>query len=86
VNVVGCAVIAVLASSKDTVSVSLYLFLVPGCLGAFTTFSAFGLETIQLLQNNQTHLALLNIVLNLALGLSAVFFISRLLLPTGGSL
>ncbi len=86
VNVVGCATIAVLASAKDHLSLSLYLFLVPGFLGAFTTFSAFGIETIQLLQNNQTHLALLNIALNLALGLSAVLFISRLLLPSGGSL
>lgn len=86
VNVMGCACIAILASTRDQVSFITYLFLVPGFLGAFTTFSAFGLETIKLFQNNQSALAFLNIVLNLTLGLAALLLISRWFLPPGGTL
>lgn len=49
------------------------LFLVPGFLGAFTTFSAFSYETFALLAKNDFHLAGLNIALNLSLGLAGVW-------------
>ena len=49
------------------------LFLVPGFLGAFTTFSAFSYETFALLAKNDLHLAGLNIALNLTLGLAGVW-------------
>lgn len=42
-----------------------------GVLGGFTTFSAFSLETIRLLEGGRASSAILNIALNLGLGLAA---------------
>ena len=42
-----------------------------GILGGFTTFSSFGYESIQLLQDGQFLLMLANILLNVTIGLSA---------------
>ena len=49
------------------------LFLFTGILGGFTTFSAFGLETIFLLQRREAGLAALNVGLSLAAGLAALW-------------
>lgn len=74
VNVIGCLVIGALmpAMESKTLSPSLRLFLVTGLLGAFTTFSAFGFETLTLLREGRSGLALANVAANLALGLTAV--------------
>lgn len=42
-----------------------------GVLGGFTTFSAFSLETIRLLESGRASSAMANIALNLGLGLGA---------------
>jgi fluoride exporter len=81
VNFLGCLAIAFLSLNKSLSSPGLFLFLVPGFLGAFTTFSAFGLETIKLAQTQRIDLALLNIVLNLLLGLGAVWFVFKIYTP-----
>ncbi|PIE76441.1 hypothetical protein CSA17_02215 [bacterium DOLJORAL78_65_58] len=49
------------------------LFVAVGFLGAFTTFSTFGFETIKFLQQGTPQLALLNVGANLGLGLLAVW-------------
>jgi CrcB protein len=54
VNLVGCLIIGVLATlmaDATGVRATLKLALITGCLGGFTTFSAFGLETWSLLQH-----------------------------------
>ena len=53
VNVLGCLIAGILASlveKHDFFTPSLRLFLFTGLLGGFTTFSAFGMETVYLLQ------------------------------------
>ena len=41
-------------------------------LGSLTTFSTFGWETVQYLQDGRWQIAFVNIALNLAIGLVAV--------------
>jgi fluoride exporter len=73
VNAVGCLAIAILAARALPTHIS--LFLIPGFLGAFTTFSAFGLETVRLLQS-QPWLAAANIAANLFIGLGCIYIYS----------
>ena len=48
------------------------LFFMVGICGGFTTFSAFSLQTLDLLRGGATGRALLNVVLSVALSLGAV--------------
>lgn len=61
VNLIGCAAIGVCWAllSRYPATHPLRLFFISGLLGGFTTFSAFGLETFQLLQARQWLLAAL---------------------------
>lgn len=83
VNVAGCFVIGLLFSLGETrqlFSPEARLFLFVGVLGGFTTFSAFGLESLNLLRDGEAAGALLNSLLHLTLGLGAVwagFVLSR---------
>lgn len=70
VNVVGCACLGALASTTEPKD-SARLLLGTGVLGGFTTFSAFGLETVALLRTGATGLAALNVAANMGLGLAA---------------
>lgn len=75
VNVVGCFLIGALMGhleTRDDVSASWRVFLVVGVLGGFTTYSAFGFETLAYLRESRYAPALLHIGLHLALGLAAV--------------
>ena len=45
--------------------------LAAGLLGSFTTFSTFSVETVTLLQQGQPRLALINMTIQLGLGLAA---------------
>ena len=76
VNGVGCFLIGLVSAyvgKHYPANSGLLLFLSTGMIGGFTTFSAFGLETVALIQGQQLALALLNILLNLTLGLGAVW-------------
>ncbi len=73
VNVVGCFLIGFLSVFLATPEKDNYrLLLIVGLLGGFTTFSAFGIETYQLLQSGKSFTALLNITISIVLGLAAV--------------
>ena len=75
VNVLGCFVLGFLASAwaaARTEPGPRELFLSAGLLGAFTTFSTFGVETFALLREGETRTALLSVAANLGLGLVAV--------------
>ncbi|TAK15902.1 MAG: fluoride efflux transporter CrcB [Acidobacteria bacterium] len=77
VNVVGCAIIGVLAGAMTTEQIRFspearaFVFL--GVLGGFTTFSSLGLDTVMLVQDGRAGQALINVALQLALGLGAAF-------------
>lgn len=75
VNVSGCAVAGAFAAwvvARDPArALEWKAFFAVGLLGGFTTFSAFGIETLQLLQAGETQLALANVAGNLVAGLAA---------------
>jgi CrcB protein len=76
VNVVGCLVagiLAGLAEKHDLFSADARLLLFTGLLGGFTTFSAFGLETMFLVKRGELGVATLNVVLSVAAGLLALW-------------
>ena len=76
VNLVGCVLVgfvAELIDHRDIASGETRAFLIVGLLGGFTTFSAFGLETMGLLRNGEPWLALSNILGHIILGLFAVW-------------
>ena len=75
VNVLGCFAIGALMALLDRGmgSEELRLFAAAGLLGALTTFSTFGYETLELLRNGSMGLALGNILANASIGLLAVW-------------
>jgi CrcB protein len=75
VNAAGCFAIGWLATWIDEHgggSAALRLFLVPGLLGGFTTFSAFGLETWRLLEQGALGPATGNVLASVGVCLAAV--------------
>ena len=76
VNVVGCFAIGFLselAETRGAFGADTRIFLVTGILGGFTTFSAFGNETMNLLRDGEFLLGGLNVGLQVGLGLIAVW-------------
>jgi len=76
VNVLGCLIIGALMSlivDKAVLGPSVRMVCVVGFLGAFTTFSSFGYETLGLLRDGQMLSACLNVLANVVLGIGAVF-------------
>jgi CrcB protein len=76
VNVSGCLAIGVLgglADQRGLLTPEARVFLLIGVLGGFTTFSSFGYETFQLLRDGETLPALANVMLQIGLGLFAVW-------------
>lgn len=76
VNLIGCFLIGFLselADSRSLFSSDTRTFLVIGILGGFTTFSAFGNETMNLLRDGERFLALVNVGAHVLFGLGAVW-------------
>lgn len=76
VNVVGCAIIGLLAGLGDTQRIGLppeaRAFLMIGVLGGFTTFSSFSLETLRLMHDGAWVRAAGNVGLSVVLCLVGV--------------
>lgn len=76
VNVVGCVLVgflAELADQRSLIADETRGFLIVGILGGFTTFSAFGNETMNLLRSGELWLAGANIIGHMLLSLIAVW-------------
>jgi CrcB protein len=76
VNVAGCLVIgglSYLADTRGLLHAEARLFLIVGVLGGFTTFSAFGNETMNLLRDGENLLAAANVGANVLLCLASVW-------------
>ena len=76
VNLLGCLLIGALsqvAEIRGVISPEARSFVFIGLLGAFTTFSAFGNDSVNLFQDGKNLLSFINIGLHLVLGLSAVW-------------
>ena len=69
VNVVGCLLIGLLnglAETRQVIGPELRLFLMIGMLGGFTTFSAFGYETLELIRDAEIARAMGNVFLQVS--------------------
>jgi fluoride exporter len=76
VNILGCCLAGLLAGlveKHDFFTPEARLLVFPGILGGFTTFSAFGLETIYLFQRQEWFLAAANVLLSVVCGLLALW-------------
>ena len=75
VNLIGCFLIglAIGMFEKMYVSPDMKFLFITGFCGGFTTFSAFSMESISLIQNQQTAIAITYILLSVFLGLIAVW-------------
>ena len=75
VNALGCFLIGLIAGFADArqpLSTEAQAFLIVGMLGGFTTFSAFGIETVRLLRDGSYLVGSAYVLLQIAIGLSAV--------------
>lgn len=83
VNLVGCLAVGLLWEPLAHTALSPHVrtFFLIGVLGAFTTFSTYGIESVNLLRAGELRLALLNLLLSNVLGIAFVLLglgISRL--------
>ncbi len=76
VNVLGCLIVGLLAGAVERYELfgaDARLFLFAGLLGGFTTYSAFGLETVQLIRRGDLVTATLYAGGSVVLGIAAVW-------------
>lgn len=76
VNIVGCFLIGLLgglAENTNMFSPEMQLFVTVGILGGFTTYSAFGYQTVMLARDEQIVPAILNLSAHIILGFGAVW-------------
>lgn len=75
VNTIGCFLIGLLwgLTERAPLPPQANLFIFTGTLGAFTTFSTYGLETVNLLRDGEVVLGLTNILASNVIGFAGVF-------------
>ncbi|MCI5144922.1 MAG: fluoride efflux transporter CrcB [Candidatus Electrothrix sp. AR3] len=77
VNMIGCLLIGFLSAlveNRSMFSPETRNFILIGLLGAFTTFSTFGNETLNLIRDSRMELAVLNVGVQVVLGVGLVWF------------
>ena len=76
VNLIGCFLLGAIVHVNQTTELIPFAFrngLTIGMLGAFTTFSTFGYESLQRLQSGELGIGVVNIAVNVIFGLLAVW-------------
>jgi fluoride exporter len=75
VNILGCFLIGILYGVSERMSISdeWKLIIATGLLGGFTTFSAFSMESIQMLRQGQVMNSIGYVLLSVTLGLLATW-------------
>lgn len=76
VNLVGCLLVGLAAGwgeARQGLSEAARSLLLVGFLGGFTTFSAFGNETVALMRSSQVGVALMSVAVQVLGGLSCVY-------------
>lgn len=76
VNLVGGFLIGLVAgvfAMRADAPQELRVFLITGCLGGFTTFSAFSLDVVTLLERGDSGLAALYLLVSVGFSIAAVF-------------
>lgn len=76
VNVIGCLVAGLLiglAENHDFLTAQARLLIFTGFLGGFTTFSAFGVETVALIQRGELAVAACYVGLSVLCGVTALW-------------
>lgn len=76
VNLVGGFLIGLVAgvfAMRAEAPQELRVFLITGCLGGFTTFSAFSLDVVTLLERGDSGLAALYLLVSVGFSIAAVF-------------
>lgn len=76
VNIVGCVLIGIVAGLTERLTYynsEIRLAVITGLIGGFTTFSAFGLETFQLLKDGAIITAFIYAFCSIALGVVCVY-------------
>jgi len=76
VNILGCFILGLLTQiigAKELIDPQTRLFLMVGFIGAFTTFSTFSVESVNLFQSGQNLIAVLYLIGSNLLGIIFVF-------------
>jgi len=76
INVVGCLLLGLMAgyiAIRGNISQRFRLFLMTGFMGGFTTFSAFSVEVVSMIERSQYYSALVYGLLTLIISIGATF-------------
>lgn len=76
VNILGCffiGLLGTLAENSQMISPPMQLVLIVGFLGGFTTYSAFGWQTLTLFREGFSLLAAINVAAHIVFGFGAVW-------------
>ena len=85
INIIGCFIIGLvfaMSIKEEGISDNWKLFLATGICGGFTTFSAFSLENMGLLQSGRIGIAFTYIILSVVLGIAATFMGYQLIIKS----